>query len=374
MPSTRRAFLTVIGGGAILAAGAGTWFATSRTPERALAPWAMAAAETDPRRYALAHAILAPNPHNLQPWMIDLSTPGEAAILRDPARALPHTDPFDRQITIGFGCFLEQMTIAAAGIGYGTEIALFPEGEGGPVARVRFVEGAAARDPLFDHVMARRSTKEPFDMSRPVAAGALPALDPAIAGVRYAGTADEARVAALRDLAWEAWVIEYETPRTQRESVDLMRLGRAEIEANPDGIDLGGPFLEGLMLAGMLNRQDLSTPGTQSFQAGYDLYEPMIAATPAFVWLATPGNAREDQIATGRAWLRLNLETTAAGLALHPISQCLQEFPEMAALYARAHGLLGRPGETVQMLGRLGYADPVPITPRWSLDAKLTSA
>ena len=68
----RRNFLKTIGGGGILAAcGAGV-FASSRTPKTALAPWGLAGAYDDPRLNALSFAILAPNPHNRQPWTIEL--------------------------------------------------------------------------------------------------------------------------------------------------------------------------------------------------------------------------------------------------------------------------------------------------------------
>jgi len=153
-----------------------------------------------------------------------------------------------------------------------------------------------------------------------------------------------------------------------------MRLGKREIIANPDGIDVGGPFLEALMLLGMLTREGAATPGTTAYQTGVDMYREMLAATPAYVWLASGGNTRVDQIAAGRAWLRLNLAATGAGLSLQPVSQALQEYPEMAQHYAEAHRLMARPGETVQMLGRLGYAPAQPRSPRWGLDAKIRTA
>ncbi len=43
---------------------------------------------------------------------------------------------------------------------------------------------------------------------------------------------------------------------------------------------------------------------------------------------------------------------------MHPWSQALQEYEEMADLYAEAKTLLGAgAGETVQMLARVGYAE-----------------
>ena len=41
-----------------------------------------------------------------------------------------------------------------------------------PIAHVRFVDGGATPDPLFDHVRARRTTKEAFE-PRDVAADDL---------------------------------------------------------------------------------------------------------------------------------------------------------------------------------------------------------
>jgi hypothetical protein len=153
-----------------------------------------------------------------------------------------------------------------------------------------------------------------------------------------------------------------------------MRLGRAEIEANPDGISLGGPVEEALMLAGILTREGLATPGRAAFEAGRAMYRDLIAATPAWLWMNTGGNARTDQIAAGRAWLRANLAATGLGLGLHPVSQSLQEYPEMASLRAQAAARLAREGETVQMLGRIGRAPPTPPTPRRRLEAVLRSA
>lgn len=368
MSISRRKTLALIGGGTILAAGAAAGgFLSTRTPTRALAPWSAAGSYADPRKRALSYALLAPNPHNLQPWLVGLDGSDTVALYHDPARRLPHTDPYDRQITIGFGCFLEQMIIAASADGQGVELALFPEGEDGPVARAVFTDGAAP-DPLAKAIMDRRSCKEPF-ADRPVPPDVAQALR-AHADI----VTDPDAVAAIRDLTWQAWMTEAFTPRTMQESVDLMRFGKAEINANPDGIDLGGAFLESLMLAGVVSRAAQADPESAGFKEGVNIYSEMLAATPAYAVLTSDTNSRADQIQAGRRWLRLNLATTKTGLSLHPVSQCLQEYPEMAPHYARAHQLMAAPGQTVQMLGRLGYGPETPRTPRWPLEAKLKTA
>lgn len=362
---SRRKTLALIGGGLVLAAStAAGAFVTTRTPHSALAPWDAAGRQGDPRLRALSYALLAPNPHNRQPWLAELADEDAVIIHRDRGRDLPVTDPFARQLTIGMGCFLELMVMAAAQEGLAVSLDLFPEGEDGPVAHARFAPGGAP-DPLFAHVMARRSCKEAFTAA-PVPASAAGALSEHARIIT-----DAATVAQLRALAWDAWQVEAHTPAAMQESVDLMRFGRSEIEANPDGIDLGGPFLESLMLARVMNRRLQSDPTSTAFQAGVDMYRKMLEATPAFAVITSAGNSRVEQIEAGRRWLRLNLATTGLGLSLHPVSQALQEFPEMAGMNAAAHELLAADGSTVQMLGRLGYGPQTPRTPRWPLETRL---
>ena len=153
-----------------------------------------------------------------------------------------------------------------------------------------------------------------------------------------------------------------------------MRMGKAEINASPDGIDLGGPMLETLMLLGMLTREAQLDPDSPASKSANQMFAEVFAATPAFAVLTSKGNSRIDQIEIGARWLRLNLKTTELGLGLQPVSQALQEYPEMAEKYAAAHELLAADGETLQMLGRLGYGPEVAPAPRWPLEAKLINA
>ncbi|MEZ5791708.1 MAG: hypothetical protein R3D34_13315 [Nitratireductor sp.] len=46
----------------------------------------------------------------------------------------------------------------------------------------------------------------------------------------------------------------------------------------------------------------------------------------------------------------------------------------MAKHYQAIHTLLAKPGETIQMLGRLGYGPQIPPSPRWPLEKKIRDA
>lgn len=382
----RRKTLKILGASgavAVLAVGGGARYVTTRTPTRALAPWEQASFDfDDPRMDALSYAILAPNPHNRQPWIVAFEGADSLAVYCDPARRLPETDPFDRQITIGLGAFVDLFRMAAAANGYATRLDAFPQGEPAarldrrPVARITLRrEPGIGRPPLFDFVLARRSNKEPYDPARTVPAAALRTLA-AIASGPVAAGADGTMesVEYMRDLTWRAHEVEMTTPAKLQESVDLMRIGKAEIEANPDGIDLGGPMLGAMAGLGLLDRESLADPSSMAFESGMDMYRELTGTAMAHIWLTTPGNSRREQLAAGRDWLRINLAAARLGIAVQPFSQALQEYDEMAALYREVHDRLAPDGGTVQMLGRLGYGPEIGPSPRWPAQHALRTA
>ena len=365
---SRRDFLKITGGGFILSAAALGGFIGTRTPHKALSPWLNAGQYEDLRLKALSYAILSPNPHNRQPWEIELIGENKIKIYRNKEKNLPETDPFDRQLTIGMGCFIETLSISSKEFGLSSQVSYFPNGDNGPVAEVLFVKEQQDKDPLFNSILDRRSCKEPFsDQSL---------SDKQVKDLGSFGEVyyKEKEVEDLKRITWESWLVEYKTSRTLQESIDLMRFGKNEINRSPDGIDIGGAFLETLGLTGLINEHTMAEPGTMAYQTGIDMYDEMLNSTPNYILLRTDSNDRYNQIDVGRLWTRLNLKTTAMGLSIHPCSQALQEYPEMKDLYDNIHQSYASKGQTIQMLGRLGYGPSLPPSPRWSIENKLRRA
>ncbi|NQV59621.1 MAG: twin-arginine translocation pathway signal protein [Alphaproteobacteria bacterium] len=380
----RRKFLAIAGSaGVIVAAGTGGFLAT-RTPEGALKPWKNAGSlYSGAMSQALSYAILAPNPHNRQPWLIDLKSGTEAVLTCDPDRLLPVTDPFSRQIAIGLGCFLELFSLAAAAQGYRAHIRYFPEGEPGDVLEQRPIahlslkkQDGLAGNPLFAHVLKRRTNRQPYEADRAIPDDLARRLRRgATDNVQVDTTTGGKLLRDLRVLTRDAMLTEVRTAAAYQESIDLMRIGRAEIEANPDGIALGGGFLESLKLAGMLSRESLANSASRAYQMGLTMFEAGAMSAMGFVWIMTGGNSRTAQIEAGRAYLRIALQATANGLAMQPMSQPLQEYAAMAPYYKAIHDrLAGKSAGRVQMLARLGYTEAVGPAPRWPLETRLKEA
>ncbi len=285
---------------------------------------------------------------------------------------LPQTDPFSRQILIGHGCFLELLTLAAAAEGYRAETTLFPDGAwtpDRPVARIAFIrEPGIVTDPLFAQAARRRTVKSAFEprLLEPAHRAALLASQTGALTIDIADRAE--KVDRLRTLAIAGSELEMKLPRTHKESIDVARIGAAEIAMHRDGISLKGPMIWALRQAGQMTPEKAMTEGTLAWNGGRDYALAGYASARAFGWIASTANDRATQVAVGRAFLRLHLKATELGVALQPHSQTLQEYPEMAELRDAMRRETGMPADgTLQMFFRLGYAaDPGP-SPRRAL-------
>lgn len=380
----RRNFIRLVGGGVVFASSAAPLAGCSgQLPAAAIAPWAGPGDEPDLRRWILAHALLAPHSHNLQSWVADLRTPGEIVLGCDPTRLLPETDPFGRQIMMSHGTFLELLDLAARERGHRAEITLFPEGAYGPdridsrpVARVRLQPDATVqRDPLFAQIRLRRTNRSAYDPERPVPAQAWQAMAAAAQapGLRFGhvGADEAAALARHRAIASEAWRIELLTPRAMLETFKVLRVGAREIEQHRDGVSITDPMLVAFDRLGLFERTQAPGPDDMATTSQLKDFAVKIASTPAFLWLVSEGNERATQVNAGRAYARLQLAATAQGVAMQPLQQALQEYPEQAGPYAQIHAELQapRPTHTVQMWARVGFAPPVQPAPRRGLDA-----
>lgn len=324
---------------------------------------------TTPALKAIALGMNAPNPHNTQAWKFKIISDDEFIMYVDETRLLPATDPPARQIHIGCGCFLSVMQTGLTAHGYKVSINLLPEGEytyaeigHKPVAHVSVLRDENnITDDLADAIYTRRTNRLVYSNERisPADLNAILAeAPPQQSTIRFI-TGDKA-VAHL-DILYQGMVIESKTYRTYEESRIWFRENDKRIAEKRDGINLpaGGTigikkFFAEMILKG-LDPKDWHKESTISQHLS--AYEQKVKSANAIVQIMTKTNTPIDWLKAGMDYARFQLAATKKNYYLHPLSQALQEFPEMDGLrnqYDRLNGITG--DEKIQLVVRIGKA------------------
>src|SRR6266436_3223859 len=211
----RRSFLKGAGIVTILVAGGAVWraedqgvFSVGQGP--AYQPWRDWQTDASAGPLALVRAgILAASPHNTQPWLFRVGA-ARVALLADTARHLGSFDPYLREMHIGLGCAIENMTRAARAYGYEATVMLRAGTLAGPAAPPRpepvaVLELAPARprpDALFDAIGRRHTDRTAYAVGRPVPSDALEAMwetfkeDPEVRLFLYSATEERRQFGA----------------------------------------------------------------------------------------------------------------------------------------------------------------------------------
>lgn len=313
--------------------------------ERPLPP-----AGDDRLRALLAWAVLAPSPHNTQPWAWSV-VDGVVELRADTSRLLTVSDPEGRELVIGCGAALEHLLIRLGAEGLALTVEdLSRTGDGVLLARVRTGAGEPYehRSELVAAMLTRRTNRSAYqgDPMEPSLRSTLTRAGQRF-GVESLWLQDSESRKTLVNLIMDADREQMSSAEFRRE---LARWMRPKHSGSPDGIqaDLLGLHGIGAYLAPLAVR----TFDMGKMQAARD--EELTTGSPdvAVVW--TPTDDPGAWLATGRALARLTLEAQAAGRASAYMNQPC-EVPAVRARLAQALSITGYP----QLILRYGLAEPV---------------
>jgi hypothetical protein len=326
----RRGVLKIAGATVVVAGGALAWRAFDQGvfgagSGAAYEPWKNWQADDSPRPLRLVRAaILAANPHNSQPWRFRV-TENTIDVFADPGRNIGAIDPFLREMTMGIGCALENLLIAAATEGYSAEIKLQPD-PGNPVhaAHILLSPGTRIASPLYDAIPRRHTNRGPYDTGRSVSADlleGLAALGADLPGIRviwFSTPEARRRIGELIVAAAEAIVAD------RQQSADSARWFRTswqKLQTYRDGITLDAQSLPPFVNAAAKMLPPLSQESAD--HAWLQATRERHVATAAAFGLILVTDARDNamRLHGGRLWQRMHLWATTKGLAMQPLNQ-----------------------------------------------------
>lgn len=352
-----------------------------------LEPWSKdyAAQFDDPRVRLAANGLLAASNHNMQPWKIKLDSTNAMAfyLYADSSRLTPEVDPYARQFMISQGTFLEYVTVAGKKQGFQTEIQLFPYGDYDetnlknsidqlPVAKITLAKSSFATntlDALYDSIFLPDTNRNEYlpdklSVAQKNALTALNNTDPITIQI-YEDAENRNRIGAF---ALQSALIEAETNRVMEESSLIFRSNEYQKNQYRYGYSVEGQGVTGFtkhILQGLVTLFPSMNTGKSASQNMIRSTKTSIENTPAYALIVSDENTRKEQVKSGILYSRMVLTAHTLGLTVQPLSQVLEEYPEMRVPYDEFRQAYAQNNSTVQMLARVGIpAKPVPQSMR----------
>jgi hypothetical protein len=230
----------VIGGGALILAGAGAAYAGMRQMgsmdayDASVAQTRARLAEAPEMRDLIRYATLAANSHNTQPWVFKVAE-RSIEIRPDFTRRIPVVDPDDHHIFASLGCAAENLVIAAGSRGRAGELQFDAAGSGS----IRFTPGSGSlsQAALFDAIPVRQSTRSDYD-GRTVSAAdvALLAAAAKLPRVDVVLITERAQIDRLRDLIIAVNTAQMADPAFTRELKSWLRFNPRQAMDSADGL------------------------------------------------------------------------------------------------------------------------------------------
>lgn len=349
-----------------------------------LEPWSKEyAAQYDDARIRLAAGgILAASGHNMQPWIIrlDPSDPMTFHLYADSKRMTKEVDPYARQMMISQGTFLEYVAVAGKKEGWDTRIELFPDGEYDegdlahsmdtlPVAKITLVKAQPQEIPLYGAMYLPDTNRELYRAEGLSVSqvSALESLSDA-AGISIQVYQEQAELSKIGQYALKSAEIEAGVPRVMEESSAIFRASEYQKNRYRYGFSVEGQGASGLrmhVLQGLLTVFPSLNSGEAAARNFTSYASASVYSTPAYAMIVTQDNSRASQVESGMLYSRLVLTGHTLGLVMQPLSQVLEEYPEMDGPYTEFKQVYAPGSGTVQMLFRMGYpTKEVPLSMR----------
>ena len=296
-------------------------------------------------------ATLAPNGHNTQPWIFELS-PGRIFIRPDFSRRTPVVDPDDHHVWVSLGCATENMVIAAAALGKHAEVQFNPQ-----EIRVTLDNGPPASSPLVDAIFRRQCTRAEYD-GQPLASDVLKDLERAAdrTGVRLLLLTERARIDGVIEYVTQANSAQMHDPAFVAELKQWIRFDDSQAVLTGDGLaarSSGHPTLPSWLggpLFSLFFRE----------KSENDRYAKQLRSSAAVAVFAGARGDSANWFEVGRAYEHFALAATALGVRTAFVNQPI----EVTAVRSPFAAWLGIGLQRPDLLVRLGHGPLLPYSVR----------
>lgn len=312
-------------------------------------------------------ASLAPSGHNTQPWFVKYIEPYHWIIGNDKNRWLSGVDPTQRETILSIGTFLQNLEYAANNLGYDCHFTILATtNQDENIVDVKLTKATKIIKYDVKQIKQRRTIRSNYlnDVIKKEDNAYL--INEEKDFIHYIpNTAKEHQW--LNEQTIEANRIQAYRDDAQSELANWIRFSSKDAAAHLDGLTLAGMEIEGIpgwYLRNFYSKKDVMKKSFRD-QSIDKVVKEVSHASAGWLLITSKDNSVTTLLETGKRLQRLWLKVREKSIAIHPMTQIIEE----AATNQILNQSIGI-NEPVQFILRTGYLKkyPEPVTLRRSVE------
>jgi hypothetical protein len=301
-------------------------------------------------------ASLAPSGHNTQPWLVQYLAPYHWIIGNDKSKWLPAVDPTQRETILSIGAFIQNLEYAASSFGYACDWNLLAKtNQDERVMEVKLIKKGSNDTVDIAKIKTRRTVRSDFlsDVLKQEDLKYLVNLEPEF--IHYLPNAskesefiDEQTISANR-------IQSYRDP-AQQELANWIRFSSKDAEKYRDGLTTASMEIDGIPGWAVRNFYTKDNVMKKDFrELSIEKVQQQVSESAGWILITSKDDSVEALLETGRRMQRLFLKVRERSIAIHPMTQILEELSTRTELN-RSSDI----SDNVQFILRIGYLKTYP--------------
>ena len=314
----------------------------------------------------LVLASLAPSGHNTQPWFVKYREPYHWTICNDKSKWLAGVDPTQRETILSIGAFVQNLEYAANNFGYECTfeiLALTNQDE--EILTVKLSQSSNTPKFEIQKIQHRRTLRSNF-LNKIIKKEDLNYLfENETDFVRYFPNTSKEH-SYLNEQTIQANRIQAYRHAAQSELANWIRFSNQDVEKYRDGLTPASMEIKGISGWIVRNFYDKKKVLTNDFRdKSIDLVKKQVSQSAGWIVITSKDNSVLSLLETGKRLQRIWLKVRDMNLAIHPMTQILEE----EKTRKEVNNSIGV-NQNIQFLLRIGYVEnyPEPVTLRRPVD------
>lgn len=364
----RGTFLKIAGGTLLAAGGIGYLASDKRNFTREENKISSGKSLLQPDEQSILYlASLAPSGHNTQPWFVKYVEPYNWVIGNDKTKWLPAVDPTQRETILSIGAFIQNLELAASHYGYTCQFDLLAQSnQDENIISAKLAKSSNELDFDVSKIKMRRTVRSSYLSERLRKEDIDFLLQPERDYFHFIPK-ETKEYDWLNEQTIEANRSQSYRDEAQKELAAWIRFSSNDAQKYNDGLTTASMEIEGIPSWILRNFYEEADVMKNSFrEQSIDKVRKQVAQSGGWLLITSKNNSVATLLETGRKMQRLFLQVREKNIALHPMTQILEE-STTSQILNQSMGIQ----DNVQFILRMGYLKnyPEPVSLRRLTDS-----